>query len=45
MIKGYSKMIKEKYLQLLLSRQIRGITKIGVTNKLPIIKWKILCSK
>jgi len=34
MIKGDSKMIKEKYTQLLLSCEMEGITTIGVTRKL-----------
>jgi hypothetical protein len=34
MIGGNSKMIKEKYTQLLLSRQIGWITTIGDTHKL-----------
>ena len=34
MIKENNKMIKEKYKQLLLSHQIRGITTIGDTHKL-----------
>jgi len=37
MIGGKSKMIKEKYTQLLLSHQIRGITAVGVTHKLAVI--------
>jgi hypothetical protein len=36
--KGDNKMIKEKYIQLLLSHQIRGITAIGDTHKLWPIK-------
>ena len=35
---GNYKMIKEKYLQLMLSRQMGGITKIGVTNKLAFMQ-------
>ncbi len=47
MIKGDSKMIKEKYTPLLLSHQMGGITTIGVTYKLAKIvqnnlgkRWK-----
>ncbi len=40
MIKENNKMIKEKYKQLLLSHQIRGITTIGDTHKLAVIAQK-----
>jgi len=38
MLGGNSKMIKEKYTLLLLSHQIRGLTTIGDTHKLALIK-------
>jgi len=40
MVGGNNKMIKEKYTQLLLSHQIRGITTIGATHKLCGIKTR-----
>ena len=45
MIGGNNKMIKEKYILLLLAHQIRGITTIGDTHKLAVITKKHLESK